>query len=115
MSKSTVDVMRRRVLLGAAGAIASLPLLKLLPEARAEAAELPHLSEDDPTAAALKYHQDATAAPRVEKSGVPAKDQFCHNCQFVKSDSGEWRPCQIFPGKAVNANGWCTSWMKRSG
>jgi hypothetical protein len=33
----------------------------------------------------------------------------------VKSDSGEWRPCQIFPGKAVNANGWCSSWMHRAG
>jgi hypothetical protein len=115
MSKSTVDAMRRRMLLGAVTAIASLPLLKLAPNARAEAAALPHLTNDDPMAMALKYHEDASAAPRVDKDGVAAKDQFCHNCRFVKSDSGEWRPCQIFPGKAVNANGWCSSWMHRAG
>jgi hypothetical protein len=45
---------------------------------------------------------------------VPAKDQFCHNCRFVQTNSGDWRPCQIFPGKVVNANGWCSSWMQRS-
>jgi hypothetical protein len=115
MNNSTIDIRRRRMLLDAVTAIASLLLLRLAPNARAEAAALPHLAEDDPTAKALKYHQDATAAPRVDKGGVPAKDQFCHNCRFVQTNSGDWRPCQIFPGKAVNANGWCSSWMQRSG
>jgi hypothetical protein len=114
MIKNTVDPLRRRIMLGAVSAIAALPLARLIGDARAEAASLPHLAEDDPTAMALKYHHDATAAPRAEKSGVPAQDQFCHNCRFIQADSGEWRPCQIFPGKAVNENGWCSSWMEQS-
>jgi hypothetical protein len=115
MNKPTVDTGRRRLLLGAATALASLPLLRLVPDAHAAGEALPHLAEDDPTAKALKYHTDATAAPRAEKNGVAAGEQFCHNCRFVQADSGDWRPCQIFPGKAVNANGWCTSWMPRTG
>ena len=115
MSEPTVDTRRRRMLLGAATALASLPLLRLAPDARAAAESLPHLTEDDPMAKALKYHNDATAASRADKSGVSAQEQFCHNCRFIQADSGDWRPCQIFPGKAVNANGWCSSWMPRTG
>jgi len=115
MSKPTVDTRRRRMLLGAATALASLPLLRLMPEAHAADEALPHLAEDDPMAKALKYHNDAAAAPRADKSGVSAQEQFCHNCRFIKADSGDWRPCQIFPGKTVNANGWCSSWMPRTG
>ena len=114
MKKFTVDT-RRRKLLGAATAMAGLSLLRLMPEASAATEELPHLAEDDAMAKALKYHNDATAAPRVDKSGAAGGEQFCHNCRFVQADSGDWRPCQIFPGKAVNANGWCSSWMPRTG
>ena len=115
MNKPTVDAERRRLLLGTATALATLPLLSLVYDARAAAEALPHLAEDDPMAKALKYPTAATTAPRAEKSGVAAGEQFCHNCRFIQADSGDWRPCQIFPGKAVNANGWCTSWMPRTG
>jgi High potential iron-sulfur protein len=115
MSKTIDNSQRRRVLFAAVAAAASAPFARNLLGAQTEAAALPHLSEDDPTAKALHYHSDATQAPRVDKPGAPAQSQFCHNCRFVQSDSGEWRPCQIFPGKAVNANGWCASWVARSG
>ena len=101
----------RRLVLGATIAIAASPLLRAVPAARADTP--PQLSEDDPAAKALKYHHDATAAPRTDKPDTPAAQQFCHNCRFIQSGSGEWRPCQIFPGKAVNANGWCTSWAAK--
>jgi hypothetical protein len=113
-NKTTVDVMRRRALLSTAAIVAVAPMIKFMLVARADTT-LPHLSDDDPSAKALKYHQDATKAPRVDKQGVPASQQFCRNCNFVKSDSGEWRPCQIFPGKAVNQSGWCSSWSKKAG
>jgi len=116
MTKITVeliDIRRRRALLSGTALLACIPLARLLP--RAQAAELPHLAEDDPTAMALKYHQDATAAPRSDKENTAAADQFCHNCRFVQADAGDWRPCQLFPGKSVNTNGWCSSWMPRSG
>jgi len=115
MSDTTVDIRRRRALLGGVAVIASIPLASLVLDTRAGAAELEHLTEDDTAAKALSYHHDATAAPRVDRSGVAAQDQFCRNCNFIKASSGEWRPCQIFPGKAVNANGWCASWMMQTG
>ena len=71
-------------------------------EARAEG--LPHLAEDDPTAQSLKYvHASATDG------------QTCANCALVQgADGDEWRPCQIFPGKLVNANGWCSVWAPKA-
>ena len=115
MEKKIANPQRRRALFTVVSGVACIPLVKIMSGGQALAAELPHLSEDDPTAKALKYHHDASAASRVDKSGVAAKDQFCHNCALIQSDSGEWRPCQIFPGKAVNANGWCSSWTKQQG
>jgi len=116
MSEPTsLESKRRRLLLGGMIALTSVPIFKTILSAQAFAADLPHLMEDDPTAKALKYNHDATAAPRVDKAGTPAKDQFCHNCQFVQATSGMWRPCQIFPGKAVNENGWCMSWLHKAG
>lgn len=112
--KSSIN-RKRRVVLGGMVALAGVPLMNTILSAQALAADLPHLKEDDPTAKALHYHHDATAAPRTDKPGAPAKDQFCHNCQFIKATSGAWRPCQIFPGKDVNENGWCSSWTKKAG
>ena len=60
---------------------------------------------DDPTAAALKY---------VHASEV--EGQYCDNCQYIQGEEGkEWRPCAFFPGKVVNAKGWCPGWMKKAG
>ena len=112
--KKTPVGSRRRALLRAAAVLAGVTLARMWWPARVEAAS-PHLAENDPTAKALNYRHDAKAAPRVDKQGVAAKDQFCHNCNLIQAKSGEWRPCQIFPGKAVNANGWCSSWTKKAG
>ena len=113
MKEKTFDIQRRRALLTAVTAVAAVPFLKAS-IGRAAEGTLPHLSEGDTSAKALNYHEDAQKAPRVDKSGVAAADQFCHNCMFIQATSGEWRPCQIFPGKAVNANGWCMSWTKQT-
>jgi hypothetical protein len=60
---------------------------------------------DDPTALALKYVHDS----KVE-------GQNCANCQHIQGEAGkEWRPCAFFPGKVVNAKGWCAGWMKKVG
>ena len=95
--------------------LAAVPVLNLVGMANAQAAELPHLDENDPTAKALKYVSDATKATRVDKAGTPAANQHCANCQFIQAAEGEWRPCSLFPGKAVNANGWCASWTLKAG
>ena len=44
----------------------------------------------------------------------PAADQNCANCALIAGNDGdEWRPCQIFPGKLVNAKGWCSVWAPK--
>jgi hypothetical protein len=112
--KNTVDnPQRRRILVATTTALAAAPFLRLSVSDAVADADLPHLSEDDPTAKALKYKHDAAEATRADKGGVAAAEQFCHNCKFIQSDSGQWRPCQLFPQKAVNADGWCASWIAK--
>jgi len=70
---------------------------------RAQAQE--QLQSDDPTAKALSYTPNSTV------DGAK-----CSNCMYVQgADGDENRPCAIFPGKLVNANGWCSAWVKRPG
>jgi len=80
----------------------------------AQAEDLPHLSMDDPMAKAMKYTNDwATVDPSARNN--PAPEQHCSNCALIQGNEGdEWRPCQIFPGKLVNANGWCSVWAPKS-
>jgi hypothetical protein len=110
MADQKIDKGRRKAVGLMLGGLAAVPLANLVGSAVAQAADLPHLSEDDPAAQGLQYRHDASAAPRTDKAGTPAAEQLCSNCSFIQGDSGEWRGCQLFPGKAVNANGWCNAW-----
>ena len=70
---------------------------------RANAQDLPKLDVEDATAKALKY---------VHNSEVEGAK--CSNCMYIQgADGAEWRPCALFPGKAVSANGWCTAYVKK--
>lgn len=63
------------------------------------------ISVDDPTAKALKYTNKSTT-----------EGAKCAGCMYIQGKDGdEWRPCAIFPGKNVNANGWCSAWVKKPG
>ena len=56
---------------------------------------------------ALSYHESAKT---VDAAKFPTykPDQHCGNClQLPGNDGDAWRPCNLFPGKLVNANGWC--------
>ncbi len=83
---------------------------------RALASDLPKLDPEDTTAKALIYVHDAAdvdtsnpAAARFEPG------QNCANCALIQGEEGaEWRPCGIFPGKAVNAKGWCSVWAPKT-
>ena len=99
---------RRSLLQGAAcGLIAAAGAA--LPTGRLRAKELPHLSEEDPQAVALKYKHDATKSERKDDK------QFCHNCRYYKGKKGDqWGPCDLFPGKAVNKDGWCNVWALKN-
>jgi len=84
------------------------------PGREAVADDLPHLSEDDPMAKSMKYTHDSSSVDPAARTN-PAADQHCGNCALVQGNDGDaWRPCQIFPGKAVNANGWCSVWAPKS-
>jgi len=77
----------------------------------ANAAGLPHLKPSDPTAKALSYVEDATAS----KSPTYKKGDACDVCALYQGDrKAAWGPCAVFPGKDVDAKGWCTSFVKMS-
>lgn len=118
MSDQSLNKSRRDAVKMMLGGLAAVPLMNLVGMPVAQAAALPHVDEaTDPTALALKYKHDATKADRAaaNRPGKPAAEQTCANCQFVQATEGEWRPCQLFPGKDVNANGWCASWTLKAG
>ena len=78
------------------------------------ATDLPHLSEEDQMAKSMKYTHDASSVDPATRSN-PAEIQTCANCALAQVNDGEaWLPCQIFPGKVVNAEGWCAVWAPKS-
>jgi hypothetical protein len=101
---------RRRFLRIAVVGAAAAPVAAVLLPRIAHADGVP-LTSEDPTAKALAYTEDASTA-----KGNPAyKDgAACHTCNFFQGQGDAARaPCTLFPGKTVNAKGWCVSWAKR--
>jgi hypothetical protein len=120
MSDKPVSQSRRdavKVMLGTAVAI---PMINLIGFGTARAAAPANaVAADDPTAIALKYNQDSTKSGRIDaaRPGAPADQQHCLTCMFMLADQGdaEWKGCSLFPGKLINANGWCSSWTLKAG
>lgn len=110
MSHSEPNKNRRTILKVALTGAAAVPLGTLVLQSRALAGDMPHLSPDDPAAKALGYVNDASQANNPKHQ----EGQFCKNCNLVRSDSGEWRACAIFPGKAVHESGWCSAWVRKA-
>ena len=101
---------RRFIQLSAAAAAGVL----VHPARKARADDLPQLTEDDPMAVAMKYTHDASTVDAASRAN-PAAEQTCANCALVQGNDGDaWRPCQIFPGKAVAAAGWCSVWAPKA-
>jgi hypothetical protein len=79
----------------------------------ASGAALPHVVATDPLAIALSYHDSAKAVD-AKKFPMYKPEQKCANCLQIKGVEGEaWRPCNLFPGKLVNAEGWCKVYIKK--
>lgn len=74
-------------------------------------AQMPLVDPKDPVAKAVKYVEDAKAAP-------DAKGNNCANCGFYKKtgtqNGKEVGSCTIFAGKVVYAQAWCASWNKKA-
>ena len=79
----------------------------------ADAGSLPHVTATDSVAVALAYHESAKT---VEAAKFPnfKPGQECSNCLQLTGKAGDaWRPCNLFPGKVVNAGGWCKVYVKK--
>jgi hypothetical protein len=100
----------RRALLKSA--LVALPAAVLVRDAAAQASP-PHMDENESLAKAMGYVHDAS---KVDADRVPQykAGSTCANCvQLQGKDGDEWRPCSLFPGKLVNAQGWCKVWQPR--
>jgi len=106
---------RRTLLKSTLIGLAALPAGGLVVrEASAEAAAS-KVDEKDPLAVSLAYVHDAK---KVDASKNPQykPGQHCANCVQLQGKEGdEWRPCNIFAGKLVNAKGWCKVWTLKPG
>ena len=109
MSGQEINRQRRSILKIAITGAAGIPLGALLMPVAGNAGDLPPLDENDSVAKGLGYVHDASAAPADKRK----PGTFCKNCNLIQSKEGEWRPCSIIPGKAVNENGWCIAWVGR--
>lgn len=96
MSEKPFEHGRRRAMKLALGGIVAIPLANVLLRSPARAAE--QVSPDDPMAKQLKYTDNS-----------PKKGQTCCNCIYYGGGQ-KMGPCQIFGGKLVACQGWCTSW-----
>jgi len=72
-----------------------------------------HLDEKDPQALALGYVEDTNKADQ-KKFPNHAATQTCSRCALGQFKTGEsYANCTLFAGKQVNANGWCSAFVKR--
>ena len=72
------------------------------------------VDENDPTAKGIGYKHDAS---KVDAAKYPsyAKGKVCSNCMLYQGKAGDaWGACPIVGNKQVNANGWCTAWVKKA-
>ncbi len=84
------------------------------PGREASAQDMPQLDTADPVAQSMRYTHDASTVDPSTRAN-PAENQNCANCALVQGEDGDaWRPCQIFPGKVVNAKGWCSVWAPKA-
>lgn len=106
------DHSRRRFLHRVIAGVALIPLVHL-GSRPAFAAE--KVTEDEPTAQALKYVADIDAADiqRPDKAGTPGSEQYCHNCGLYQGEE-DWGPCTIFQNRLVAGTGWCSAWVPRA-
>jgi hypothetical protein len=99
----------RRQLLLAATALAPAAAVAATP---ADYAGIQRLNQDDPVARSLLYREDTRQVPSEHPLAGNHKPQNkCANCVQLRGNAGDtWRPCPVFPGRLVNAGGWCSVW-----
>jgi High potential iron-sulfur protein/TAT (twin-arginine translocation) pathway signal sequence len=110
MSRCNPDSESRRQFLKTALVVAVATVAGgVVPKLRA-AGDEPHLTVADPTAKAMDYIEDAAAS----KNPLCKPGSICANCQLYSGPATGYGSCQLFPGKQVNARGWCTSYTRKA-
>ena len=86
-------------------------------QAPAMTEEMQRLDEDSQTAQALGYRHDASQVDTEQfpsRGDADSANELCKNCsQYQASPDQQWGPCTIFPGKLVNADGWCSAYVAK--
>lgn len=99
---------RRRFLKLAGGMVAGVALAAGF--IRRAAAMLPHLNAAANAEAKSLHYTDNANKSTVHHPSM----EHCMMCQHYKGHMGEaWGPCEVFPGYAVNAMGWCSAYKAR--
>ncbi len=107
-------ITRRSIVKGGLIAGALIPTLGLIGNT-ANAAGLPPLDPNDPTAKALGFETDAS---KVNASANPTykPSQKCDTCLQFQGKAGDATGgCNIFAGHSVPAGGWCKVWAQKPG
>lgn len=105
-------ISRRAVVKGGLIAGALAPALGMLTNT-ANAAALPPLDPNDPTAKALGFVTDAS---KVDATANPTfkSTQKCSTCAQFQGKAGDaTAACAIFAGHSVPAGGWCKVWAQK--
>jgi hypothetical protein len=109
---SMSDILSRRALVKQLGVVAGVVAIAKLGAAEA-AVTPPHLPVTDPMAVALGYVADAA---KIDPKKTPTwkAGQKCSTCLQLQGKAGDaFRPCNLFPGKLVSADGWCKAYVKK--
>ncbi|OGA08956.1 MAG: hypothetical protein A3D95_09660 [Betaproteobacteria bacterium RIFCSPHIGHO2_12_FULL_69_13] len=112
MKRKPIDLRRRALLKSGSIAAVSLAFVSRIGDGLAQGAQ-PRLDEKDQQAQALGYKHDASKVDKAKFKNYQA-GQTCANCNLYQGKTGDWGPCQIFPGKQVNAKGWCSAYQKKA-
>jgi len=109
MAKHATQLDRRRFLTTTLAGVVAVPILGFAGGRTVRAADMPKLKLDDPMAQQLNYVHNAE---KVKGDDAYTAGANCANCSQWTGGDAQWGGCNIFPGKAVNAKGWCTAWSK---
>ncbi|MEO7206179.1 MAG: high-potential iron-sulfur protein [Steroidobacteraceae bacterium] len=105
-------ISRRSIVKSGLIAGALLPTVALL-SSNANAAALPALDPNDPTAKALGFVTDASKVD-TKTHATFKPGQKCGTCaQFQGKPSDATAACTIFAGHSVPQGGWCQVWAQK--
>jgi hypothetical protein len=95
------------------GALSLPAAILALPGRAATTGPAPLVDPNDPTAKALGFVRDA-AKVDVKSSPSYKPGQHCASCVQYQGKTGDTQGgCNLFPGKQVQAAGWCKVWAQK--